>query len=276
MITWKNYEEYMMMHADGELKPAEEQELMSFLFDHPELQSELTAFSMAKMKPDTKLVFAKKEALLKPIPATRVIAFAPWKRYAIAAGVAAILVLSFLKLSTNSSNNTPVLAKTEVVEPATVTPQNSNPEPAIEIKKEAVPAPTAIAAATQKQTAVKHKAVKVSSAIHNTQPAATAFVATTETIDRMAPATIKKYEESPKIIAATVTNVPTAAIYTDNDTEDKSFLDKLPINELKKQGMETVATALASGYDKVNTVRQGISESSITLRVEKRKLIVSF
>ena len=112
MITRENYEEYMMMHADGELSPAQEQELMSFLYEHPELQHELTAFSMAKLIPDDKLVYTRKVSLLKPEGGVKVVPFAPWKRYAIAAGVAAVLMLGGYRLLNTTDTDTPAIATT--------------------------------------------------------------------------------------------------------------------------------------------------------------------
>src|SRR5437762_2829903 len=97
MVTWENYEEYMIMHADGELQVAEERALMAFVEAHPELKSELAAFDTIRFTPDTTQVYADKAALLQPIPAKRVIAFPVWQRYSVAAGIAAIIFISVLK-----------------------------------------------------------------------------------------------------------------------------------------------------------------------------------
>ena len=51
MISLENYEEYMILHADGELQPAEEQELMAFLDAHPELKAEMTAYDLTRLSP---------------------------------------------------------------------------------------------------------------------------------------------------------------------------------------------------------------------------------
>ena len=59
MITWENYEEYIMMHADGELTPAEENALMAFVNEHPELKKELAAYELTRMTPDTTQEFAE-------------------------------------------------------------------------------------------------------------------------------------------------------------------------------------------------------------------------
>ncbi|MCF8449684.1 MAG: hypothetical protein K9G49_07400 [Taibaiella sp.] len=299
MITWKNYEEYMMMHADGELQPAEEQELMSFLYDHPELQHELTAFSMAKLIPDTELVYNNKAALLKPIHEKKVIAFPTWRRYAVAAGVAAIVCFSFFKLSNNTTDSRPTIAAIEpakttettaAVAATTTTKITPTAQPVVAATKVA---PVNEDVITQPINKPKHTTVQhnVSVAVHATanndrqgegsrnavQPITVKAITKAE--DYMtANAVAMEKSEPEKYEPEIVTNVPALAIQIQEEvaTQQQSILNNLPINDLKKQGMEQVATALASGYDRVNAIRHGIAETNISLRIEKRKLIVSF
>ena len=86
------------------------------------------------------------------------------------------------------------------------------------------------------------------------------------------------WKNIPDFSAPAVTNLPSVAIniYEEDETTGNSLIDKLPIDELKKKGIESVATAMANGYDKVNAIRQEISGSVISLKIEKRKLVVSF
>jgi hypothetical protein len=74
-------------------------------------------------------------------------------------------------------------------------------------------------------------------------------------------------------VAAVVPELPAAV---SEEVPRESFFDKLPLDDFKKQNMQHMAAALASGVDKVNALRQGIDEASITVKVEKRKLILSF
>jgi len=55
MVNLENYEEYMMMYADGELNEAETKALMDFVDANPELAKELEAYSATKLVPDTEL-----------------------------------------------------------------------------------------------------------------------------------------------------------------------------------------------------------------------------
>lgn len=294
MVTRENYEEYMMMHADGELSPSQEQELMSFLYDHPEYQHELTAFSMSKLIPDDNLVYTRKVSLMKPESGAIAIPFAPWKRYAIAAGVAALVMLGGYNIWNYTANDTTALAANNDIDTTkriaesevalnnareTTTPATFIPD---EVKKSVAVAPEAkqkanasgIAKVETSKPAESKKNIPAQDAYAN----AAAVAANETTITTVKPTAIVAYKNIPEISEAVVTNVPPATIYMqEGDKETKvSIVDKLPIDELKKEGMENVVTAMANGYDKINAIKQGISETVVSFKIERRKLIVSF
>lgn len=288
MITSENYEEYMMMHADGELSPADEQELMSFLYEHPELQHELTAFTMAKLRPDDHLVYTRKVTLLKPEGGARIVRFAPWQRYAVAAGVAAVLLFGTYKVVNNLNDNERVAAiampvrpeKNAAVENAaqTMPVADASPAPATkgEFTTQAKPEPASNAALAQ----AGHKKTMVKEPAHNRQGMSAQQAAPTSDIpiSKVKPVEMVAWENTVKISTPVVTNVPPVAIYVceGNDETKRSIVDKLPIDELKKEGMENVVTAMANGYDKLNALKQGLSETVVSFKIEKRKLVVSF
>jgi len=294
MITRENYEEYMMMHADGELSPSQEQELMSFLYEHPELQHELTAFNMAKLIPDDNLVYTRKVSLLKPEGSAAVIPFAPWKRYAIAAGVAALVMLGGYNIwNYTIDESTAVVATRDgdtTHRPAEgAVAINKVPEtiPATSVTPVEVKEPATIITDEKQKTAIKGLAkvepgkmanAKQLAAAQDVHANATAIAANETPINTVKPAALVVYKNIPEISSAVVTNVPPAAIYVyeGNNETKASIVDKLPIDELKKEGMENVVTAMANGYDKINAIKQGISETVVSFKVEKRKLIVSF
>src|ERR1035437_4860442 len=114
MITWENYEEYMMMHADGELRSDEEQELLAFVNKHPQLKKEMAVYELTRLTPDTTQVFAHKNSLLKPVTTKKTIAFPQWRKYSIAAGIAALIFISLFKYMTNNKVVVEV-AKTDTV-----------------------------------------------------------------------------------------------------------------------------------------------------------------
>ncbi len=271
MITWENYEEYMMLHADGELTRAEEQALMSFVYEHPELANELAAYSMSKMIPDTTQVYADKKSLLKKEP-VRVIAFPNWQRYAVAAGVVILLSVAGLRFFGGEDE-----AAVAAVDRGSFTTQPTHMASGSvqDDKKDvaAIVSPQSIAPApTPKRTRVKQTTTKQNTKYTKPEPTAVAV----EAIDHLPAEYVGMINNDRKIFSpGAVTNIPPVAIQIE-EPQKKSFLDKLPIDDTKKEGMENVAAAVASGYDKVKAIRQSINETSITVRVEKRKLILSF
>ncbi|PZF72205.1 anti-sigma factor [Taibaiella soli] len=112
MVTFENYEEYMMLYADGELSGAAINELLDFVAEHPELESELNAYMSTRLEPEMELVFANKESLLHPEPAKKTIAFG-WIRYGVAAGVALLLGVGIYNLnrSDKTLNNNVAVTK---------------------------------------------------------------------------------------------------------------------------------------------------------------------
>ena len=286
MITWENYEEYMMMHADGELKAAEEQELMAFLDAHPELKKELALYEKVKLVPDTAIVFEDKKSLLRPEGGKRVIAFPKWQRYSIAAGVAAILFISFFKFN-NAGKEIAITAtdttKTSVTVPGNkTTPQPQNNIAAIAKDDTGTKAPVAVksndvaAVLPAKNTGTKLVHTKHQPVIQYHQDHEPVAMVN-DPLSRMNPGTIKELPYN-SIAAATpvVTEVPTLPAIENTNEQKRSFFEKLPIDDLKKQGMENVATAFANGFDKISTIRQGIEESTVTVKIERRRLVISF
>jgi hypothetical protein len=106
MITWENYEEYIVRYADKELRPEEERALMTFIAANPELNAELKAYETLRMEPDETIMYENKELLIKPVPANRILIFPHWQRYAVAAGIAALVLVSLVKWgsATNETN----------------------------------------------------------------------------------------------------------------------------------------------------------------------------
>src|SRR5690349_9629178 len=97
MVTWENYEEYMLLEADGELDEAGQKELHAFVAKHPELKKELAAYMATRLQPDTELVFTNKDTLLKKGGSSRTISMRSLWTYGAAAAVLLLVAVTIIK-----------------------------------------------------------------------------------------------------------------------------------------------------------------------------------
>lgn len=64
-ITRNNYEEYFILYVDNELSSEDRRQVELFTKENPDLQDELNLLMQTQLVPDSSLVFANKEQLLK-------------------------------------------------------------------------------------------------------------------------------------------------------------------------------------------------------------------
>lgn len=302
MITLENYEEYMMMHADGELQPHEEVALQAFLNDNPTLKAEMALYETVRLTPDHSLVYTQKESLMKPLAEKKVIAMPRFRTYAVAAGVAALIVCTVFALRQGSNNtqggqsvahstrvnstnqniiNTPKETNNPNVEqskPTTVTPANDQA--------------SKLAATTPKQQNTKTTLLdnkigstgvsKVKKAKFNDLEFADDG-RSLATVDLLKPdiGKLKAFpvEKTQPSSMATVT-VPGYELPQIENEEKHSWLDRLPLEESKKKSLSNVALAVANKCEQISefkeNVTENISKKHLSLRVEHKNLIVSF
>ncbi len=113
MIDLTNYEEYLMLRLDGELSPAEEVALETFLSAHPELEGEVAAYAATVLLPEEDPVFEGKEVLYKSVVRPFYTRPVMW------AAAAVLLIMIGIKLA--PEENLPVIAtvpKKEIAAPA--------------------------------------------------------------------------------------------------------------------------------------------------------------
>lgn len=271
MITWENYEEYMMMHADGELQPAEVDELMAFIGKHPQLKSEMADFERLRLVSDNTLVFADKHSLIKQVPVKR-IALPVWKKYSIAAGIAAIMVLAFYKLSTNNNNNDNYAVVYDVKKPTTAPVHKTdiavNTDEVKEEIKDITPASqehtkdkdTHKEPALAHTTKVKHDIIKVPVQQKEEQ------LREATAMNTLPVTGIKEVRIDPVSVATIqATEVPAYTITAD-ESQKKSLWDKLPIDDTKKKELGNIASSIKDATD----------GQRFSVKMERKKLVFSF
>jgi hypothetical protein len=56
----------------------------------------------------------------------------------------------------------------------------------------------------------------------------------------------------------------------------QSWLDLLPLDDLKRQQIDELGASLATGYNKAGKIKNIRPELSVSVKLEKKKLILSF
>jgi hypothetical protein len=277
MVTKENYEEYLLLYADGELGGQEEKELLAFIAQHPELQKELDAYKAARLSPDTDVVFKDKQKLLRPtvdIAAPTVDKLKPtvdrktipfdrrWL-YAAAACIAGILV--FVAIDRNG--NEPVNPMAKVTEqpqpeikdtPATLQSTPANPvafvkEPVKQERLIKTPGRKTPVVAAPKETIVYQKQV----------PEAKQPILPQE----------KKEEKIPEQVVADKKEVipPIPEPVTPQAQEKTVFV---VLKEDKLQELHEIKEVLTEKLAKVKTMADNIRNTDIAFKLGNKELFV--
>ncbi len=280
MVNKENYEEYMMMYTDGELNEAEIKALMAFVNEYPELSKELEAYTATKLLPDTKLVYANKEALLKTLPASgRNIGMRTWWMYAAAAAVL-LFAITIIKQGGDAIDS-PVVANTQTEQPAsTQTPvinntiqKDSNTEELHSTPASSVANENAIAKAKSKKQKVKSpiienqieepKIVKEETIAPVQQPV---YKTANEPVQEL----IAQQTTQPNSIEET-TSAPVETINNEPQKQKKRLLDILPINKNKKEGVNMIANALTK---RIENVTENLKDTDVKLKIGNKEIFI--
>ena len=266
MVNWKNYEEYMLMHVDGELNEEEQQHLLAFIAEHPGLQEELAAYEATRILPDTALVFAGKESLLKPAQPSRVISLTAFIRYGAAAAVIFLALFAasrFINRGSQDEVRTPEVSATQPVAPTV-------PAPAKEVAAtESAPVAAAPVAVPATPLAVSPIANVESPAMQKEElseiPART---------PSLIPADVER-ESLRETVAIADVSLP-AIDPQPVVQQDRQFLAWLPVNEEKKAGLRSLKDNVDSRIAEVKNIKSNITESAFALRLGDKELVINF
>ncbi len=272
-----------MLHADGELQPAEAQALVAFVSANPELREEFEAYGSIKLMPDAAVVYTNKEALLKPVPAKRIVLSA-WQRLSIAASVAAIIFISLFNLRGTGNevaiNETEPAAIISSLQPAVQTPAVTTATPAATNEVAAIPeVPATEMPVSKKPTVVPtHVPGHLKAPLRSgTQDPAMAQAEQYE-INKIAVTETQEYVlANAAAPLAVIKEIPGLAIALPAAEHKSSILDNLPIEDIKKDGIALMANAVANTYRKMDAFKHSVTdEKNITVRIEKKRLVLSF
>lgn len=283
MVTLENYEEYMLLEADGELAEAEQKELYAFLDQHPELKNELALYKATIMEPDASVVYEHKEQLLKQLPGgKRTIALGGWWTYgAVAACLAMVL---FLLLKPQHTIDTPVVATTQHTHTNinATAPQKAQPVqqelhsiPTNPITKETAEKqqPQAIAK-SKKQPVIQQVKQSLPTPAEQAQQDELPIAKRQVPVSNMQTDLPKpKTEVHTELPAITDSQTETLAAKEDREPkENHRLLALLP--EDKREGISIIASAVNEKIEKVKNIKNKIKDTDISFRFGNRELFV--
>ena len=281
MVTMDNYEEMMMLYADGELSHEQEQALLAFVAAHPELKKDLELYSNTRITADVAEVYPDKKVLLKPIPVKHVIALPNWQRYAIASGIALLLFGSIYRYTLQQTNQPEITdnhekkskpAFKQTIIPVVDTTHSQSTASATNIKPglptRVVPVNKSVA--TSKK--VVHKLIIHPSVVQPTVQSHDSI--TLYGIVLATPNTLPNKNEPPAI--QPLKEIPIPTMVASAPKAKSSLWDKLPIDELKKKKLGNMASEVADVYNGMSTPKPDAEDKNITVRVTKRKILISF
>lgn len=272
MVNLGNYEEYILLEADGELNETERRALYAFLELHPDLKKELELYKAAHLAPDVTMVYEDKQALIK----TRNTQIIPFNRRWMYAAAAVLLIFLSVGLFRNADTEpeqtiADIKQNTEV--PITETPEStiidtgktihSTPaDPIVYEKKEK----------TRTVIAAKPKTIEkqVKEHIAKTEPKKNIPV-TEQPIAQ--PEEIKP-KELPKEIIAVETEEKTVIEPGNTLPESKKPSTWSSIKDERMVGLNDFSATVNDRVEQVRILKNKLKDSDITFKLGKKELFV--
>ena len=279
MVTWENYEEYMILYVDGALNEADQKALLKFIHLHPELQGELKMYQSTVMMPDTTQVYANKEALLKPIPSGKIISIGNWRMYSAAAAVALIIWMAARWMQQGSTKEIDV--ENVVANENTLSPTTSNhlqPPPTTSNHLQPLPA------TSSHKASVIRRGESISIARHNVHSNTKDLVKEDASSNKTELETIKPISYEPENVVIetiqidpihiTVSNEP---LQDSNKEEQKeNFLAWLPVESEKKEGLRGLKENISAKVEQAKIFQGTIKETALALKIGNKEFTINF
>jgi len=277
MVTWENYEEYMILHVDGELSDAERKALLEFLQVHPELQDELKMYQSARLMPDTALVYNGKEALLKPVPNGKVISLGQWWRYGAAAGVALVMLFAASRWINNGNDTEAGDHKVAKTKTSTGNPSVSGPLHPTQSSFDPKGQP-------QINTPVIRREESISVARHSVHSNTKSQVIQNASSNKTELEIVKPvvYElEVASIEPALIdpVQIPVAEQVPQETRKEeyrKDFIARLPVDSEKKEGLRGLKENISAKVEQARSFPATIKETAVALKIGNKEFTINF
>lgn len=285
MVTLDNYEEYMLLEADGELDEAGRAALYAFLEQHPELKKEMDAYMSTRLVPDTNMVFEHKESLLKDEPGKKIFSLGNWWIYAAAAAVV-LFVVTFMNREQQEEIPGTAIVKTET---KNTTPQNNisnhiNTAPVTDSDKSLHSTPADPIAYENKKPHQQKTSIKAPVANPVVKrPVQEESIAHQPLPPAETPRKQPMPEKQPIIPAPEPVQVPQehVAVETPQPAEQqpelkerRSLLASLPLDEGRREGLNELTDAVNNKIERIKNMTSSIKGTDVKVKIGNRDLFV--
>lgn len=273
MVTLENYEEYMLLDADGELDAGGQEALSKFLKLHPALKQEHELYLATRLMPDAAIVYTDKQALVKSEPEKRVIPMRGWWAVSAAACIAVLVYLSVanstepvqhLAANTTQSPTPRVVQRQQIpAQPSVDTSfHSSHVGPITGVEQDAAkPLPSNKAMAISKNEEIAKTGNgnenKMEEAIED-KPLKIAVITST-------PFAMLAYELPQPAIAAAVA-VPEPSM------DKRGKMNKM-IDDDMPNGIKELEYALAEKIKDVKSIRNRVKDTDVSIRLGNKELL---
>lgn len=267
MVTMENYEEYLLLHADGELSEAEEKALEAFMTEHPEVRKELELYMATKVQPEMGMVYEGKEQLLrKPVS---VMPLLQWRSLAAAAVVVTLVGLGVWKwVQPNTTNITVVQVNNNTIN--TMAPKDTftrKQEPAREaVASNSQPVPERKEIVPALRPKPHHDVLKQTRTEVQRESLAGIEVSP---LKPMAGVTVSA---APRAIDVSILAVQLPEMQKEeNNDVNSGLLARLPI---KQEGLNSIASAVNNKIEKVKSIKDNLKNTDLSVRLGNKELFV--
>lgn len=270
MVNMENYEELMLLAADGELGDEELAQLQEFIKQHPELENEWKLYMATRLQPDETLVYTAKETLLKK--ETKTITFGKWWMYAAAACLAILIAIPLLRTGEEIKPADEIVqTKTTISEPPIKTePASPENKPGPTETSEAV-AKTGLA--TQLPRVKKPVTAQPVKAIQQVQPTPPQSEPMVAEVTPKPVAEPQSPPAQPSVVAVVEepVHVKPATPRTHQDAEKEMFA-WMPVDEHKKKGLNDLSVAITDKVEKVKEIKNKIRNADVSFKIGRSEL----
>lgn len=276
MVNMDNYEEYLVLYADGELGEAELQELLAFISQHPELKAEMDMYAATKLVPDEAIVYSGKEQLMKNSVEKRTISLRSWWVY----GAAAASVILFIAIGFNNRTDeqtTLPIATTHTeeksIDTAVYEELHSTPKDPVAVETKHEPVKPAYVAKTNVQAKKKLEAkITEPVIVKNSTPKKQDIPVVAEQPKPANAIAEHNTNETIAVVKGDEAIVTLPAVHEERDNR-KGLLASLPIKE-NLQGITALSKNVGEKIERIKDIPGKIRDTDVRFKLGKKELFV--